>query len=72
MKVPPWLNRHGRRDRLPIYTIYDNLSRLRRQDSIRKQYVNFKSISLLFYEILAAEPEVRYTVVINRIREGTP
>jgi hypothetical protein len=70
MKVPPWLNGHGRRNGLPIYMANDNPSRLRRQGGIRKQYVNFRALSPLFPKILAARPDMRYTVGIHRIREG--
>jgi hypothetical protein len=48
----------------------DNPSRLRRQGGIRKQYVNFRALSPLFPKILAARPDMRYTVGIHRIREG--
>ena len=44
--------------------------RLRRQGGIRKQYVNFRALSPLFPKILAARPDMRYTVGIHRIREG--
>ena len=61
----------GRRGRLPII-LYDNPSYQRRQDGIRKQNVNSGPLFPLFEEILAAESEMRYTVGINRIGEGTP